>query len=211
MIDSSGLLVTAIHRDLGSLETDLPAVLSEARAFKTQRIVISGMYRFDYSGAENVEALAKRLNRAGALLKREGLFLSYHNHNGELQKTEKGKNAYEILLEETEEALVDFEFDSYWFCEAGADPKVWMKRLGPRMKGWYITDRGPVKRGPAITPILKSDCRELGQGSMDLVEMAELAKACGIEAVILESHRNHEGNSPIRSLQRSALWLRQHF
>ena len=51
LIDSSGLLVTAIHRDLGSLETDLPAVLSEARAFKTQRIVISGMYRFDYSGA----------------------------------------------------------------------------------------------------------------------------------------------------------------
>lgn len=31
------------------------------------------------------------------------------------------KRAYDILLEETDPAFVNFEFDSYWFTEGGAN------------------------------------------------------------------------------------------
>ena len=62
-----------------------------------------------------------------------------------------------------------------------------------------------------MTPILKTDSMELGTGNMDLEGMTEIAKENGIEAVILESHRNWVDNSPVKSLELSSKWLNAHF
>ena len=59
-----------------------------------------------------------------------------------------------------------------------------------------------------MTPILKSDSMELGTGAMPLDALWDRAKEAGVEAVILESHRNWVDKSPIKSLQVSAQWLK---
>ena len=211
LIKESGLNVVSVHQDLGSIERDMKAVSAEAWKFGTDKIAITGMYRFDYGDETAVHDLANRLNEAGKALRSQGIQLLYHNHNCELRKVNPQRCAYDILLEETDPEYVNFEFDSYWFTEGGADAKQWMRRLGKRMKLWHINDRGTRMNGPAITPILKTDSMELGTGNMDLEGMAEIAKENGIGAVILESHRNWIENSPVKSLQLSAQWLNQRF
>ena len=210
LVKESGLKVVSVHQDLGSIERDAKAVAAEARKFGTDKIVITGMYRFDYGDETAVHDLADRLNHAGKTLRSEGIQLLYHNHNCELRKVTAQKCAYDILLEETNPEYVNFEFDSYWFTEGGADAKLWMRRLGSRMKLWHINDRGTRMTGSAMTPILKTDSMELGTGNMDLVGLAEIAKENGVEAVILESHRNWVENSPVKSLELSAKWLNEH-
>ena len=209
LIRESGLKVVGLHLDLGTLEKDIAACAEEAKSFGTNYIVITGMYRFDYGSEKAVSELAKRLNRAGETLKGQGIELLYHNHNCELRAAENGKRAYEILLEKTDPEFVNFEFDSYWFAEGGADPLYWMQRLGNRMKLWHINDRGSRVSGASMTPILKSDSMELGTGNMPLDALMQQAKQAGCEAVILESHRNWIDNSPIRSLQLSAKYLNE--
>ena len=211
LVKESGLHVVSIHQDLGSIERDARAVAEEARRFGTDTVVITGMYRFDYGSEEAVRQLAHRLNEAGERLAEQEIRLLYHNHNCELRKTGGQKCAYDILLDETDSAYVGFEFDSYWFTEGGADAKWWMRRLGSRMKLWHINDRGTRLAGPAMTPILKTDSMELGTGNMDLDGLTEIARQNGVEAVILESHRNWIDNSPVKSLQLSAKWLNEHF
>ena len=211
IVADSGLEVVSLHYDLGSIERDAKAVAEEARSFGTDKIVITGMYRFAYGDEREVRNLASRLNDAGEALEREGLHLLYHNHNCELQRLSGGKRAYDILLDETSPDLVNFEFDSYWFAEGGSDPAYWMERLGTRMRLWHIADRGARLSGPAMTPILKSDSVELGTGNMMLDALAEKAKANGIDAVILESHRNWIDKSPVKSLEKSAEWLNERF
>ena len=211
LVKESGLHVVSVHQDLGSIERDAKAVAAEARKFGTDKIVITGMYRFDYGDETAVHNLANRLNEAGKSLAEQGIRLLYHNHNCELRKVNPQKCAYDIFLEETDPEYVNFEFDSYWFTEGGADAKQWMRRLGNRMKLWHINDRGTRMTGPTMTPILKTDSMELGTGNMDLDGMAELAKENGVEAVILESHRNWIENSPVKSLQLSAQWLNKRF
>ena len=211
LVKESGLNVVSVHQDLGSVERDAKAVAEEAKKFGTDKVVITGMYRFDYGSEEAVRELSRRLNAAGKALGELGTRLLYHNHNCELRKVNSQKCAYDILLEETDPEYVNFEFDSYWFTEGGADAKLWMRRLGNRMKLWHINDRGARMTGPAMTPILKTDSMELGTGNMDLEGMAELAKENGMEAVILESHRNWIENSPVKSLQLSARWLNERF
>ena len=208
LLRESGLSVVSLHADLGSLERETDAVIAEAKSFSTDKVVITGMYRFDYSDETAVRELADRLNRAGETLKAQGIRLFYHNHNVELLHA-GSRRAYDVLLDETDPEKVNFEFDSYWFTEGGADAKAWMKKLGSRMRLWHVTDRGSRQTGPAMTPILKSDSVELGDGSMDLEGLLAVAKENGVEAVVLESHKNWVGNDPVRSLERSALWLNE--
>ena len=194
----------------GSLERDAKAVADEAKSFGTMYVVITGMYRFDYGDEATMHDLAARLNKAGAALKAEGVELLYHNHNCELRHVNAEKRAYDILLEETDPQFVNFEFDSYWFTEGGANALAWMQRLGTRMKLWHINDRGTRISGSAVTPILKTDSMELGTGNMDLDSLMAQALSVGVDAVILESHRNWVDNSPVKSLQVSAEYLEKH-
>ena len=86
------------------------------------------------------------MTRAGEKLKESGLSLLYHNHNVELLPVQPGLRAYDVLIEGTDPSYVNFEFDSYWFTDGGADAKVWMKKLGERMRLWHVTDRGSRQR-----------------------------------------------------------------
>ena len=209
LIKESGLQVVSLHLDLGTLERDVQAAAGEAKAFGTNYIVITGMYRFDYGSEATVRELADRLNKVGKALKEQGIELLYHNHNCELRKVNTKQTAYDILLEETDPSYVNFEFDSYWFAEGGADPLYWMRKLGSRMKLWHINDRGSRVSGVSMTPILKTDSMELGTGNMPLDALMEQAKEAGCEAVILESHRNWIEKSPVKSFQLSAKYLNE--
>ncbi|MBR3108960.1 MAG: TIM barrel protein [Clostridia bacterium] len=211
LIRESGLGIISLQTDLGSVEKEPEKVMEDAKTFGTDTVVITGMYRFDYSDESSVRELAARLNKEGEALKQTGLTLLYHNHNVELLQVKPGLRAYEILLSDTDPAFVNFEFDSYWFTDGGADAKAWMRRLGNRMKLWHITDRGSRQTGPAMTPILKADSMELGTGNMDLDGMKDIALANGIQAVVLESHKNWVDKDPIKSLEVSAQWLNGRF
>ena len=207
LLADSGLEVVSLHTDLGSLEREADAVAEEAKSYGTDKLVITGMYRFDYSDETAVRELATRLNRAGERLARQGLELYYHNHNVELLRVSPDRRAYDILLDETDPAYVNYEFDSFWFTDGGADAAAWMKKLGGRMKLWHVTDRGSRQTGPAMTPILKADSVELGTGNMDLETLRAIAVENGVEAVVLESHRNWIDKDPVKSLETSAVWL----
>lgn len=208
LVKDAGLKTVSIHEDLGSIERDPAAVIEEAKAFGTDKVVITGMYRFDYTYRANVEKLAARLNEAGKKLKEQGIYLCYHNHNCELVFAGDAR-AYDVIIENTDPEYVYFEFDSYWFAEGGADVKAYMQKLGKRMILWHATDRGARQSGQSITPILKTDCMELGTGNMDLDGLLEIAKQYNVQAVILESHKNWVDNDPIKSLQLSAKYLNE--
>ena len=131
IVKDSGLQVVSLHTDLGSVERDAANLAAEAKAFGTKYAVITGMYRFAYGDETTVHDLAARLNKAGEALKKDGIDLLYHNHNCELQRVSGDKRAYDILLEETDPAFINFEFDSYWFADGGADPLTWMEHQRP--------------------------------------------------------------------------------
>lgn len=202
------LSVIALHADLSTLKKDPDSVIKEAKSLSTDQIVVTGLYRFDFRSEKALESLCQMLTRLGETVSKEGISLLYHNHNAELTRLNgSGSRAYSYLIRNTDPAFVNFEFDSYWFAEGGADPCEWMKMLGSRMRLWHISDRGTRLSTVPFTPILKSDSVELGYGNMPLDRLSAIAKVAGTEAVILESHRNFIGNDPIMSIRRSAAYL----
>jgi len=210
LMDQAGLRCVSLHEDLGTIQREPETVIAEAEKFGTDKIVITGMYRFDYSDKEAVRKLSENLNRSGKVLKDSGIQLLYHNHNCEFRKVEPGKTAYDMIIEETNPEYVNFELDSYWPTEAGVSAITLMRKLGERMKLYHINDRGTRVSGLSMTPILKSDSMELGYGNMNLEELVGQALDVDVDAIILESHKNWADKSPVRSLQLSAKFLKQH-
>lgn len=209
LIADSGLSVVSVHEDLGSILKRTEEIIEEARAYKTEFVVVTGMHHFDYSDAQAVTELIEKLNRAGQQLKAGGIQFLYHNHNCEFRKVAPGKSAYDRIIAETDPEYVAFEFDSYWPTEAGVDALAYMERLGERMKLYHINDRGSRVQGPTGS-ILKSDSMELGYGNLNLPAMIDTAKKYGVKAIILETHKNWADKSPIKSFQMSAEYLNKY-
>ena len=69
LIDESRLEVVGLHEDLGSTLGDPEAIVEEVRSFGTGYVVVTGMFRFDFSRQEAVIELSRKLNWAGKLLK----------------------------------------------------------------------------------------------------------------------------------------------
>ncbi len=207
LVRDAGLAVVSVHEDLGSIKREPDTIVAEAQKFGTDKVVVTGMYRFDYSDRNAVKALVKDLNESGQLLKKSGIQLLYHNHNCEFRKVDKKMTAYDYIIENTDDTCVSFELDSYWPTEAGVSALALMKKLGTRMKLYHINDRGTRVSGPSMTPILKSDSMELGYGNMDLESLIRQALSVDVDAVILESHKNWVDKSPVKSIQMSAKFL----
>ncbi|MCR4588181.1 MAG: sugar phosphate isomerase/epimerase [Lachnospiraceae bacterium] len=209
LLEESGRKVVSLHSNLNRLEENPAEVAEEALSFGTDTVVITGMYRFDYGNGEEVQNLALRLEQVGKDLSKYGVKLLYHNHNVELQKVNEAKTAYDVLLEYTDPNYVNFELDTYWMADGGADVMGLMDKLGSRLAMWHINDRGYRKKGPFMTPILKEDAVEPGTGNMPLEAMLERAKRYGVKAIVLETHKNWIDNDPVKSLKVSAAWFQR--
>ena len=97
LVKEAGLAVTSIHEDLGTIKREPETVIREAEKFGIKYVVITGMYRFDYSDKNAVLGLCQDLNASGKILKEAGVELLYHNHNCEFLKVEPGKTAYDLI------------------------------------------------------------------------------------------------------------------
>jgi len=127
------------------------------------------------------------------------------------RKFTSDQTAYDLIIENTDAEYVNFEFDSYWMTDGGANVPALMEKLGSRMKLWHINDRGCTTGGPYMTPILSENATELGYGNMDLDTLSEIAKENGVEAVIVETHKNWVNDDPIESFILSFDYLNKTF
>jgi sugar phosphate isomerase/epimerase len=72
--------------------------------------------------AEDWKLYADTLNKKGAILTRHGLKMGHHNHYFEFKTLLNGECGYDILVRETDPALVTFQLDEGWVTAVGHDP-----------------------------------------------------------------------------------------
>ena len=112
------------------------------------------------------EALAERMNAAGELAKAAGLQFYYHNHNFEFEnKQADGSPLFDILLEQTDPALVKFEMDLFWITEARANPLAYLSADPSRFWAYHVKDRTWEDRPD------ENDWEDVGPGSIDFPDI----------------------------------------
>jgi len=132
--------------------------------------------------ADDYKKIAGKLNEAAVLCKASGLKLAYHNHNFEFTKF-GNTTGYEILLNETDKNLVDFEMDLYWVARSGVDPLSLFKTHQHRFTMWHIKDMDKTKNDVNT---------EIGQGAVDFKSIFTGAKMAGVKHYFVEHEFNYK-------------------
>jgi sugar phosphate isomerase/epimerase len=141
---------------------------------------------------------AERLNIVGAQAKKAGLEVAYHNHDFEFVE-QNGQIGYDIILKETDPALVKLQMDIYWIAHGSKQtPHEWFKRAPGRFVMWHVKDMHKVNRGYT----------ELGNGSIDFTKIFPDAKLSGLKHYFVEQGGNFT-KDPIQSITECAAYMRK--
>lgn len=137
---------------------------------------------FADAGADGWKRTAALLNEKGAALKPHGIQLGYHNHNLEFAAVGAG-TGWDILVRETDPALVKFEVDVGWVAAAGIDPVAFLERNRGRLRWLHVKDlKASTKPNVALT----MDPTEAGSGEQDWARILPAAHRAGVEHFYVE-------------------------
>lgn len=122
------------------------------------------------------------LNQQGEALRREGLALSYHNHNMEFAPVD-GTTGWDVLMRETDPALVGFELDIGWTAAAGRDPVEVLRSHPGRVRMLHVKDVDAVTKPNFVAQQVSAP---VGKGVVHWPELLHLARAQGVTGYFVE-------------------------
>ena len=147
---------------------------------------------------EDFKQFAAAFNQAGEVCKKAGIKFAYHNHDYSFKELD-GQIPQQVMMDETDPALVDFEMDMYWVVTAGVDPISYMKKYANRFTLCHIKDRLKDTQEPFAS------CT-LGEGMINYTELLQNAKALNMQYFIYEQEKYSE-KGVLFDAQQSALYL----
>ncbi|MGO9598092.1 MAG: sugar phosphate isomerase/epimerase family protein, partial [Isosphaeraceae bacterium] len=168
-LDAAGLNCHSAHLQMNS--PDLGQVFDDAHTVGAHFAVSSALFPPTAGSPptlDDYKKLAALINDLGQKAKQASLQYAYHNHNFEFKALDEHRVGYDILLEETDPALVAFELDCGWMIAAGYSPAQYFQNFPHRYKMLHIKD---FVAGSKVSTSLAKDLRpqgtQLGRGHID--------------------------------------------
>ena len=129
-----------------------------------------------FRNEDGYKKLVDKLNSIGERVNKADLGFAYHNHGFEFEDL-GGKNGYDIVVEGTDPSLVKLQIDLYWVMHSSKKTPVEIIASQPeRFVMWHVKDMDKVTR----------DYSELGNGSIDYVDMLPKLDKSGLQYYYLE-------------------------
>ena len=143
---------------------------------------------------DNYKKVAEVFNKAGEDCKKLNIKFGYHNHEYEFE-SEKGQVLYDVLLDNTEAALVNMELDLGWVIVAGKNPLDYFKKYKGRFPLWHLKDMN----------VAEKHSTEFGKGSLDIVQMLKHSKDSGMKYFFVE--QEEYASTPFESMKENMDYL----
>jgi sugar phosphate isomerase/epimerase len=140
---------------------------------------------------EAAKRRAEQLNAHGKIAKKYGMKILVHNHTVEFEKlTDSPRTLFEILIEETDPALVTMQLDLGWAYIAGVDPIALFEAHPGRFELWHVKDAFGLKTvNPSLGPNARVSSMALvpvGTGHIDFKPIFAHASLAGLKHFVIE-------------------------
>ena len=149
---------------------------------------------------DDYKKFADTFNQKGEICKKNGIRFAYHNHAYSFEMLE-GQLPQDVMMNNTDPSLVDYEMDIYWVVTGNADPEVWMKKYKNRFRLCHVKDR--IRN----TTEREASC-DLGTGSIDYASILKTAKKNGMKYYIVEQER-YDGTTPLKAAETDAAYMKK--
>ncbi len=195
-VDDLGLSFVSSHCDINK---NFEQKAAEAGAIGMKYLICP--YLGEQKTIDDYKRAADKFNQSGEICKRNGLRFAYHNHGYTFKQLE-GVLPQDVLMENTDPELVQYQMDMYWVVTAGQDPITWLEKYPNRFTLCHIKDR--EKNAPAGEANASCD---LGKGSIDYPKILPIAKRKGTYYLIVEQEK-YTGTTPLKSAQAGAEYMK---
>ncbi|MEQ8686185.1 MAG: sugar phosphate isomerase/epimerase [Imperialibacter sp.] len=204
LCEARGISIPGTGSGYDQLVKDPQAVADNAKALGAKFVMCAWIpHKRAEFNLENAQKAVEDFNKAGKVLKENGLTFCYHVHGYEFQPYGKG-TLMNYIIENTNPEYVSFEMDIMWTHFGGGDPVKLLKKYGDRWKLLHVKDlkKGTPKdltggTGPENDAIL-------GQGEVDIVGILKEANKIGIKHMFIED----ESPNPMLQVPQSIAYLK---
>lgn len=139
MLRANGLTAPSVHVGIEGIETDSAKTFADAKTIGHEFITVASLPRGPKATADDWKQIAARFNGAGKTCKSADFRFAFHNHNDIVRKT-GDVLPIDILMHETDPALVSYEMDIYWAVNGGADPLQLLAAYPGRFSMFHAKD-----------------------------------------------------------------------
>jgi sugar phosphate isomerase/epimerase len=208
-----GMQVTSFFNDWRTLAEpnadnvhSVEATLDAAKKHNVEHIVFGYIGKHRRETLDQYKATVERTNKAAELYRAADVRLCYHNHAFEFEKLDGETCGFDILMNELDPKLVEFELDVFWTALGGWDPIETMKKLGNRISQLHLKD---IKEGAETMydegQVPKETFQELGNGTLNMKQIIELGQELGVAQCHVEQDQSPD---PLKSIVTSIEHLR---
>jgi sugar phosphate isomerase/epimerase len=196
-MDDLGMKIVSSHCDTSK---DFERKANEAAAIGMKYLI--NPYIGPQKTIDDYKQFADRFNQSGEICKKAGLKFAYHNHDYSFKAFE-GQVPQDVMMQNTDASLVDYEMDIYWVVTAGEDPVKWLEKYPNRFTLCHVKDR---KKGAPLSEHEASV--DVGTGSINFEKILKVAKKNGMQYYIVEQEK-YEGSTPLASSKSDAEYLKK--
>jgi sugar phosphate isomerase/epimerase len=210
LYDDMGFVWDSVHAGGDALRNTPQATIDEAKAAGIKNITCSfPLYPVDRAAimagpaVDDWKKNAEAFNKIGDLCKKAGLSFGFHNHNIEFRKI-GDVVPYDLLLKETDPALVSMEMDIGWVIAGGADPVAYLSKYPTRYSSVHLKD---LKNEGIPNTNMKMVSAIIGRGIVDWSKVLPAVKKSSVQSAYMELEEPYDP-SPIGMVQASAAFLK---
>src|ERR1700691_760903 len=149
LLDGAGLACPSAHLqfDLNNLGPAFEDAHALGATFATSGSLPGSASSKGSMSLDDAKRTASLVNLLGEAAKRAGLQYVYHNHDFEFADQGGGAVGYDVLLRESDPALVKFEIDCGWMIFGGRNPIDYFKKYPNRFPMIHVKDFLPAQAG----------------------------------------------------------------
>lgn len=191
LCDERGITIPSTGASYEELVKLPDSVVWRAKALGSEYVMCAwiphdnGVFTF-----ENAKKAVDDFNKAGKILKDNGLTLCYHAHGYEFQPYENG-TLLDYIITSTRPEYVSFEMDIFWIQFGGGDPVALLKKYGDRWKLMHLKDmRKGIKKDLTGLTSTENDVA-FGTGQINIPSILREARKVGIMHYFIEDESSN--------------------
>jgi len=148
LCDSLRLSIQLTHTPPERILNHTQAVIAEHHIMGCPYVGLGGMPH-EYRDADGARKFIKDFTPAMQAFADAGMKFQYHNHSFEFERF-GGETIFDILLRESDPALLGFTLDTYWVQHGGLDVVQLIRRMAGRIDVCHLKDMAIVNGGMQV-------------------------------------------------------------
>lgn len=217
MCEDIGLTPISAHVPYLDMVNDPEGVLGVYAAIGCKYVAVPYLNTEYRPGTEKFPEVVENIKMLGAVAKKLGITLLYHNHDFEFMKLD-GKYALDMLYEEVPADLLQTELDMCWVNVGGEKPDEYLLKYSGRAPVLHLKDFtgeksddmyeliGIDKKAPKRPAGFAF--RPVGYGKQDFPSILSAAEKAGVQWVVVEQDNPTEENTPMECAEMSRNYLK---